>query len=239
MGIGMPAFKGVVGQITFCLFLGAALSAPAKNMLDSNTLLEKMEASYSTVKDYQARMAVRTYRHDGSFETDNFLYTFKKPRSIRLDFESPHPGMVLVYPDRQGKAVIQPPGLARFLELHIAPDNPLLRISSGQPIDKTDMGLLIAKISHSLTDQRRGPIEITEHDNSVSIKVLAVNHFHPDVLTQYGSIIDKRLWLPVEVAESTPDGHPERRVMFGDLKINIGIPDGFFQIGETRTHEKR
>jgi outer membrane lipoprotein-sorting protein len=235
----MSAFTHVARQVTFCIFFGVALSTSAEPILDINTMLEKMEAAYSGVTDYQARMDVRTYRHDGSFQTDKFLYTFKKPGSIRLDFESPHPGMVLVYPDKQGKAVIRPPGLARFLELHVAPDNPLLRISSGQPIDRTDMGLLIANISRSLNDQRRGPIKMWEHDHFVNITVLAVSHFRPDMLTQYGFIIDKRLWLPVGVDESTPDGHPERRVMFNDLRINIGTPDAFFQLKETEETEKR
>ena len=119
-----------------------------------------MENTFAAVTDYRAEVEVRTYRSEGSFQTDRFLYTFKKPKSIRLDWESPHKGMILVYPDKKGKVAIRPPGFAHFMKLHLAPGNPLIRVSSGQPIDKTDMGLLIEYIAHSLTDERRGPIEV-------------------------------------------------------------------------------
>ena len=66
-------------------------------------LLKKMESAYAQVTDYQAKMEVRTYSNDHSSKTEKFLYTFKKPKKIRLDIESPHPGMILVYPDHKGK----------------------------------------------------------------------------------------------------------------------------------------
>lgn len=198
--------------------------------LDTEVLLKKMETAYAGVEDYQTRIELRTYRKDGSFETQKFLYSFKKPNWIRLDFESPHSGMVMVYPDRNGKVVIHPLGIARFLKLHLAPDNPLLKVPSGQRIDQTDLELLIRNISHSLTDQRRGPLEVTEDDGHIEIRVLALNHFREEIVTLYHFTIDKKLWLPVEVEESTPDGHLERTVTFQSLRLNINVPGSFFQL---------
>jgi outer membrane lipoprotein-sorting protein len=189
-----------------------------------------METAWSATNDYQTQVEVRTYKRDDSFESDRFTYTFKKPKSIRLDFESPHPGMVLVYPDRNGKAVIEPAGLARFLKLHLVPDNPLLRVSSGQSIDKTDLGLLIENISRSITDQRKGPVEVTNQDGTVKIRVLALNHFREGIVTLYEFFIDEALSLPVKVSESTPDGQLERMVTFSNLSINIGVRDTLFRL---------
>jgi len=204
-----------------------------------------MEAAYAQVNDYTTKVEVRTYKRDGSFETEKFLYSFKKPKWIRLDFESPHAGMIVVYPDKNGRVAVQPSGLAHLLKFHLAPDSRLLKGSSGQRIDQTDLGLLIRNISHSLTDQQRGPEEITEENGYARIRVLAADHFRENVNTLYQFFIDKKLWLPAAVEEFTPDGRLERSITFGELRINNGMPDSFFQLdgaanqsGE-RTDEKQ
>ncbi len=194
---------------------------------DTEILLKRMEAAYAEVNDYQTNVEIRTYRKDGSFEIEKFLYTFKKPKWIRLDFESPYSGMILVYPDKNGKVVVR-----LFFTFHLAPDNPLLRVASGQRIDQTDLGLLVRNISHSLTDHRRGPVEVTEDDRDIRLRVLADDHFREGVLTLYQFSIDKKLWLPVRVEESTPDGLLERTVIFRNLRTNTGVPDRFFQLDE-------
>jgi len=199
----------------------------AWNSSDTEIILKKMETAYAEVNDYQANMEVRTYQRGGSFETKKFLYTFKKPKWIRLDFESPHSGMIMVYPDREGKVVLR-----RFFTFHLAPDNFLLRVGSGQRLDQTDLGLLIRNIAHSLTDQKRGPVEATEENSDLRLHVLADDHFREGVLTRYQILIDKKQWLPVEVEESTPDGQLERTVIFRNLRTNIGVPDRFFQLDE-------
>jgi outer membrane lipoprotein-sorting protein len=206
--------------------------ASAETPLDTDTLLKKMETAYAGVNDYRASMEVRTFKEDGSSETERFFYTFKKPKWIRLDFESPHAGMILVYPDKNGKVAVRPAGLAHFLKFHLAPDSRLLKGSSGQRIDQTDIGLLIKNIAHSLTDQRRGPVEMVEENGHVRVRVKAVNHFHEDVVTLYQFLIDKKLWLPAKVEESTPDGRVERVITFEGLTINSGVPDSFFQLDE-------
>jgi len=203
--------------------------ASGETPLDTNTLLKKMDAAYAQVEDYQTNVEVRNYKRDGSFETQKFSYTFKKPKWIRLDFESPYSGMVMVYPDKNGKVTVRPSGMAHFFEFHLSPESPLLKTFSGQRIDQTDLGLLIQNISHSLTDQRRGPVEM-EENAYVRIRVLAVNHFDEGIVTHYDFFIDKDLWLPVKVEESTPEGHLVRTITFGDLRMNTSVPDSLFQM---------
>ncbi len=194
------------------------------------SLLNKMESAYVGIEDYQTRLEIKARGRDGSLKTKKVLYTFKKPEWIRLDFESPHPGMVLVYPDRNGKAVVRPSGWARFLKLRLAPDSFLLKVSSGQRIDQTDLGLLIKNISQSLTNRHHGQVEAEEKAGHIRLRVLADNHFRKGIVTRYQFLIDGRLWLPVEVEESTPDGILERLVVFRSLRVNIGVPDSFFQL---------
>jgi outer membrane lipoprotein-sorting protein len=212
------------------LFAGFMPSYSSAQMaLDTGTLLKKMEASYAGVKDYQAGVEERTYNKDGSFETKKFLYTFKKPGCIRLDFVTPHSGRVLVYPDKNGEVAIRPSGFP-FFKLHLALNHPLLKVTSGQRLDQTDLGLLIKNIVHSLTDQRRGPVEVEEEDGYIRVQVLADSHFQKGVETLYRFLIDQKLWLPVQVEESTPGGRLERKIVFHNLRTNISVLDSFFRL---------
>ncbi len=192
---------------------------------ETETLIEKMESAYAGVSDYQAQMEVRTFRADGSFETRKFLYTFKKHKKIRLDFESPYAGLTIVYPDQNGEVALR-----GFLTFHLPPDNFLLQVSAGQRIDQTDLGLLITNIAHSLTDHRRGPLAATEENAAIRIRVMADDHFQKGVVTLYQFLIDKEVWLPIEVEESSLDGLLKRTIVFRNLRTNIGIPDNFFQL---------
>ncbi len=118
-------------------------------------------------------MEVRVYNKDGSIKTKKSLYTFKKPKWIRIEVVPPFPRMVLVYPDRQGKVLMRLPGLLPVFTFHLMLDDPLLETPSGQRIDQTDLGLLIKNIRHSLTDQQRGPVSISEDQDSLQIQVLS------------------------------------------------------------------
>jgi len=193
-------------------------------------ILEKMESAYAQVTDYQAKIVVRTYSNDHSYKAEKFLYTFKKPKNIRLDLESPHPDMVLVYPDHKGKVGVRPSGWASFIKLSLDPDSFLLKVSSGQPIDQTDMGRLIKNISKSLTDEQYSRPELKEEETTIHVQVLAENHFRKGVRTRYEFLIDKMRWLPIEVREYTPDKVLERQVIFKDLRVNIGVKNSFFQL---------
>jgi outer membrane lipoprotein-sorting protein len=221
-------------QLFFLFVVLPAFAALGEELPEWRALLDGMEKTYATVTDYRAEVEVRTYGSEGSFETDRFLYTFKKPKSIRLDWESPHKGMILVCPDKKGKVAIRPPGFAHFMKLHLAPDNPLIRVSSGQPIDKTDMGLLIEHIAHSLADERRGPIEVWNEAGNAEIRVLGLNHFRNEVLTLYEFSVDTRLGLPVGVKETSPEGKPQRIVTFRNLEINKNVPDSLFTLDEEK-----
>jgi len=81
-----------------------------------------------------------------------------------------------------------------------------------------------------VTDRRRGPLEVTEDDKGVRLRVLADDHFREGVITRYQFLVDTKLWLPVRVEESTRDGLLERSIVFQNLRTNLGVPDNFFQL---------
>jgi len=195
------------------------------------SLLNRIEKAYSAVANYQVNVEVRDYRPGENFATKKFLYTFnKKPKRIRLDFAEPYPGMVIVYPDQNGRAVVEPFKGAKFIKLHLSPDNSLLRDASGQTIDRTDLGTLIRNMSRSLTDERRGPVQLDAKDERIEVGVPAADHFREGVTTRYVFIIDKKTWLPAGVEEWAPDGTHRRSIYFRNLRINVDLPHGFFSL---------
>jgi len=193
-------------------------------------IIANMESAYALVEGYRTETEVNVYRTGRPVETQRFLYTFKKPDHMRIDMEDPHSGMLLVFPDKDGKVLVKPGGKSGFLKFHLSPDSMFLRNSAGQRIDHTDLGLLIQNIVHSLTDRRRGEIRISGQDDRIVMEVLAEDHFLSGVRTLYQFSIDKTRWLPVAVKEFTADRILKRKVDFRNLTTSVDIPDNFFRI---------
>jgi hypothetical protein len=204
----------------------AALGLSTATADQASDILAQMRAAYAQVESYQTTTEVTVYRAGRVTETQRFLYTFEKPNKIRIAFETPHSGMVLTYPDKNGKVKVEPGGWTGFLRFHFSPDSSVFKSASGQRVDQTHMGLLVENIVHSLTDRRRGEIGLTMRDGQILIDVLADDHFLPGLQTLYRFAIDHARYLPVSVRELTPEGVPKRDVTFRDLKTLAGRSDG-------------
>jgi outer membrane lipoprotein-sorting protein len=228
-GCSLPRGNAFIPPAPTAVVARAESAPPAALQDDVETVLKKMEAVYDEVKDYKTEVETIIFEKDGSFKTEKSVYTFKKPKWIRLDFVSPHPGMIMVYPDRDGKVLVKPGGLLSKLRFHLMLDDPLLETPSGQRMNQTDLGLLIKNIRHSVTDQRRGPVSISEDKDTIQIQVLADDHFREGVETRYRFLISKELWLPVEVGRSTTNDVQDGRIIFRNLRTNINVSDDLFQ----------
>jgi hypothetical protein len=199
------------------------------NEAEACDIVARMAAAYAKIESYQTDMEVKEYKKGKLVETKHFLFTFKKPNQLRIDMKSPKPGTVLLYPDEDGKVILQLGGWSKFVKLHLAPDNAMLASGAGQRIDQSDFGLLIRNIRHSLTDHRHGEISLPNSENRAIIEVLADDHFLPNVQTGYRFVIDKTRWLPLEVDESTANGLPRRKLFFKELKTPITVKEDFFK----------
>ena len=216
-------------RTSFILLTLLAFPANAADHADAQALLKRMESAYETVKDYRVLVQVAQAAENASRRTEEFIYTFKKPRQVRIDFQMPQPGTILIFPDEEGKVLVRPLGW-RFLDLRLAPDSLFLSNPSGQRIDQTDFGLLIRNIGRSMDGGRRGALEIIEEDRYLKIEVLAENHFREGKITRYQIRIDKNTYFPAEIEEWTPEGVLERKIAFRNLAVNTGVPDSFFRL---------
>jgi outer membrane lipoprotein-sorting protein len=195
-------------------------------------IIARMTAAYARVPAYQTETETSEYRKGRLVETRRFRYFFKKPYQLRIDMETPHPGMRLIYPDENGKVFIRFGGWRGFMPLRLAPDNVLFATRSGQRIDQSDFGLLIRNIGRSLSGQRRGELQVMERDRQLLLEVMAVDHFLPGVVTRFRFVIDTTLWLPVAVEELTEEGQLKRTIHFRHLKTDPAFSQQFFHIDE-------
>lgn len=216
-------------RISFLLLVLPAIPLNAANPADGQAVLKRMESAYAAVKDYRVLVRVVLAGENAGRRTEEFIYTFKKPRQVRIDYQMPQPGTIVIFPDAEGKVLVRPWGW-RLLDLHLAPDSLLLTDPSGQRVDQTDFGLLVRNIGRSMDQGRRGPLEIVEEGPFVRMRVLAENHFREGQVTRYQFTIDKSTSFPAEVEERTPDGIFERKITFRNLAINTGVPDSFFRL---------
>jgi outer membrane lipoprotein-sorting protein len=219
----------------FVIGVDDARTAAAWSRSDSEAIMSKMETAYSSLEDYQTHLVSKGFGKDASFSgIQKLTYTFKKPDRIRVDFESPHEGMTIVYPDMDGQVAMRPSKRFPSIILHLDARSSLLEISPGQQLNQTDIGLLIRNISHSLTDMFLGDLDVTEDHDRVFIRVLSDNPFAKGTPTRYLFTIDKKLWLPIAGEESTPGAALRRRVVYENLHTNTGIGDTFFLLGLDR-----
>ncbi len=216
-------------RISFLLLVLPAIPLNAANPADGQAVLKRMESAYAAVKDYRVLVRVVLAGENAGRRTEEFIYTFKKPRQVRIDYQMPQPGTIVIFPDAEGKVLVRPWGW-RLLDLHLAPDSLLLTDPSGQRVDQTDFGLLVRNLGRSMDGGRRGPLEIVEEGPFVRMRVLAENHFREGQVTRYQFTIDKSTSFPAEVEERTPDGIFERKITFRNLAINTGVPDSFFRL---------
>jgi outer membrane lipoprotein-sorting protein len=209
------------------------LAAPACSWAaaeDPLRIVDQMRSSYARLSDYQMLVDSSEYRGEGVAEETRLLYRYKKPGKIRIDFIHPRNGWTLVYPSEEGRVLLRPSGVLGFLKLSLSPDNSLLTVWPGQQVTQTDLGLLIEHIGRSLTDQRLGPVEVTQEEGDlVTIQVEAENHFLEGVNTRYEFFIDAKRWLPVEVSEEIPE-RGRRRIRFRDLQVDLNLPDTLFEM---------
>jgi outer membrane lipoprotein-sorting protein len=221
------------------LILLAAVAAEAgpvpREAAEAAGIVARMTTAYEKVAGYQTATETSEYRDDRIVATRRFRYSFHKPDRLRIDMETPHPGMRIVYPDEKGQVFVHFGGWMSFMKLRLAPDNSLFATRAGQRLDQSDFGLLIRNIGRSIGEERRGELTVREKDGRVQLEVVATDHFLPEEVTRYCFVIDRTLWLPVAVTESTPEGRLKRTIRFRDLTIVPAFPEDFFRIDEEET----
>lgn len=155
-------------------------------------------------------------------------YYFRKPGWVRMEFERPHRGAVLVYAPDTHRVRLWPFGLGHWPELDLAPDHPLLRNPRGHRVDRSDVGVLLADmrlLRESGSGQPPGDTDLAGRPATV----LDISG-----LARAGAVHRYRAWLardtafPLRVDSFAADGHLIESVDMSDARIDLPLPERFF-----------
>ena len=157
-------------------------------------------------------------------------YYFKKPGYVRMEFVTPHRGAVLVYNPDTARAKLWPFGYRSFPSLTLSPDSSMIQSSTGQRVDRSDVGVLYQNVRAL---QEHGTIEVlgietVDGHEALHVAVAGQGGFAVGAVARYQLWLDRANGFPLKVTSYDAGGEAIETVEMGDLKIGPGFPDGFF-----------
>lgn len=203
------------GILAFALF-GNAMAAP----------LAEAESRFRALNSYQ--VTVRSIAADG--ERQVIRYFYRKPGWVRMEFAQPHRGLVLIYDPGARKVRLWPFGLHHAPVLSFAPDNPLVRSRSGQRVDRSDVGALLANLLELRAHGSVSPLG----DTTLAARPVVGLDIVGDAGHAVAGVQRYRVWLahdtlfPLKIESFETNGALIETVDMTDVEIDVSFPERFF-----------
>jgi outer membrane lipoprotein-sorting protein len=180
---------------------------------------------YQDIAAYQV-----TVKSHGEGKTEIIHYSFKKPGYVRMEFVAPFKGAVLIYSADTKRAKLWPFGYGSFPSLSLSPGNSLIQSSTGQRVDRSDVGVLYRNVK-SLQDH--GATEIVGIEalggrDVLHVVVAANEGFSVGAVSRYQLWLDRTSGFPLKVMSYTAAGKLIEAVEMEDLQLAPAFPAGFF-----------
>ena len=195
-----------------------------------------MTAMADPLADAQARFdALHGYQvtlrsADAAGTRQVIRYFYRKPGWVRMEFEQPHRGAVLIYAPDSRRVRLWPFGAGSWPELDLAPDNPLLRDSSGHRVDRSDLGALLANIRALRERGSAAPPSDTALDGrpATLLDIRGAAGDGTGRVQRYRVWLAQDLGLPLRVDSFAAAGALIESVDMGDLRVDGPLPERFF-----------
>jgi outer membrane lipoprotein-sorting protein len=199
----------------------------AVTLLSSDTVnpIQAAIDYYQGINAYQV-----TVKSVNGGKTEIMRYSFKKPGHVRMDFETPFKGAVLIYDPAAKNAKLWPFGHHRFPTLTLSPSNSVIQSSTGQRVDRSDVGVLYRNVK---TLQEKGKTEIMGMEGiggreTLHIAVTGGNDSAVGAVARYQLWLDRSNGFPVKVISYDKNGRVIETVDMNELTIDPEFPTGFF-----------
>ncbi|WP_404301451.1 DUF1571 domain-containing protein [Alicycliphilus denitrificans] len=184
------------------------------------------EACFEALHSYQVTLRAT----DAAGAREVIRYAFRKPGWVRMDFEQPHRGAVLVYAPDTGRVRLWPFGLGYWPRLDLAPDHPLLRNPRGHRVDRSDVGVLLA---HMRALRERGsamPLGDAQlaGQAATGLEITGPAGGRADAVQRYRVWLAQGSGFPLRVDSFGADGGLIESVDMSDARIDPPLPDRFF-----------
>lgn len=189
--------------------------------------LADAQARFGALQTYQ--VTVRSAGSEGVRQVIRYFYS--KPGWVRMEFIQPHRGAVLIYAPDTHRVRLWPFGLAHWPMLSLAPDHPLLRDPRGRRVDRSDVGVLLARL---LALRERGSVSALGDADIAGRPATGFDIVGSSEGTAAGGIHHYRVWLgrdtlfPLRVESFEVSGNPSESVDMADAEVDVRFPDRFF-----------
>ncbi len=199
----------------------------AVTLLSADTL-NPIQAAIDFYRDITAyQVTVKSLNKD---KTEIMRYSYKKSGQVRMDFVTPFKGAVLVYDPDTKKAKLWPFGYRSFPALTLSPENSLIQSSTGQRVDRSDVGVLYRNVK-ALQDKGGTEVmgvEMTGGRETLHIVVSGENGFSVGPIARYQLWLDRNNGFPLKVISYDKNGQVIETVEMNELKIDPEFPGGYF-----------
>jgi outer membrane lipoprotein-sorting protein len=202
----------------------SAMLVLASLQIDGMDPIDAAIERYRTVESYQ--VTLRSSRGDAS---DIIRYSYRRPGFVRMDFVQPHRGTVLIYSPLTGKVRLWPFG-GRLFSLTLSPENRLVQSSTGQRVDRSDIGALLENVK-ALRGNGETKVLGEEPVNgatAVRLTVSGKGNFTVGRVHRYELWLDRGSLLPLKVVSRDLDNEIIETVAMDGLRINVGLGDELF-----------
>jgi len=186
-----------------------------------------------TAIDYYREIAAYqvTLKSVSGGKSEIIHYYFKKPNHVRMEFVTPFKGAVLIYDPGTKRAKLWPFGYRRFPALTLSPSNSVIQSSTGQRVDRSDVGVLYQNVKklqdHGAT--RVVGIELLDGQETVHVVVAGQNGYSVGAVSRYQLWLDRASGFPLKVLSHDIDGQVIEMVEMRKLQIGPEFPFGFFK----------
>lgn len=189
-------------------------------------LLTDAEARFEALHNYE--VTLRSTDAAGAQEV--IRYAYRKPGWVRMDFEQPHRGAVLIYAPDTRRVRLWPFGPGHWPMLDLAPDNPLLRNPRGHRVDRSDVGVLLVNIrvlSERGSTTLLGDAQLAGRA-AASLEVTGPADSAADGVQRYRVWLARGIAFPLRVDSFAADGDLIESVDMSDVRVDVQFPERFF-----------
>lgn len=182
--------------------------------------------AYHRVAAYQVTLKSVTRE-----KTEIIRYYFKKPGYVRMDFVLPFKGAALVYDPVSRNVRLWPFGFRSFPGFTLSPDNSLIQSSTGQRVDRSDVGVLYQNVKSLQMHGVTHPIEEESVDGkqTLHVSVDGEHGFTVGDVAHYQLWLDRMTGFPVKVSTRDARGMTIETVEMDGLQIDPEFNPDFFR----------
>lgn len=191
--------------------------------------IDKAIMHFQQMRGYKA--TIRSLRPSGAPAGGEIIhYAWQRPGHIRMEFERPHRGALLVYDPDSGRVHLWPFGKSLLPPMNLAPDNPLIQSPTGQRVDRSDIGALLDNIrtvqEHGLSETV-GPDTIDGHA-ATHVATTGKPGFSHNKVHRYDVWLDDNTSFPHKVVSHDAEDREIETVLMEDVVIDPDFPPRFF-----------